>query len=204
MKKQLLGREGKCLLHFLSYSNRDLGEFFFDKGFVDFSRNEMYVIPVTQLVQAQSQIVSKPGPIHRSRKTDFIADSGSALDTLSTDQSNSTQLLHRSNSVPDIQIPLEPTASQRNRPNMYAAKMMRAAIDASSHSASGAASNELLKSKIAELTEEVARVQSTEKELKEALIVMAKDKEIAARMYAAKKMRAAIDASSLSASAAAS
>jgi hypothetical protein len=184
LKKQLLGREGKCcffLLHFLSYSNRDLGEFFFDKGFVDFSRHEMY-IPVTQLVQAQIQIVSKSGPIHRSRRKDLIADSRLALDTLSTDQSNSTRLLRRSNSVPNIQIPLEPPASQRNRPNMHAAKMMRAAIDASSHSASRADSNELLKLKIAELTEEAARVQSTEKEnllLKE--VIEAKDRALMAK-----------------------
>ena len=188
LKKQLLGREGKCLLHFLSYSNRDLGEFFFDKGFVDFSRHEMYVIPITQLVQAQSQIVSKPGPIRRSRRTDLIADSRLALDTLSADQSNSTRLLRRSNSVPNIQIPLEPPASQRNRPSMYAAKLMRAAIDTSSHSASEADSNELLKLKIAELTEEAARGKSIEKEnllLKEVIeadarALMAKDKEISA------------------------
>ena len=61
--------------------------------------------------------------------------------------------------------------------------MMRAAVDASSHSAAGADTNETLMLTIAALTEEVARGQSTEKEnlyifLKEAF--MAKDKEISA------------------------
>ena len=176
LKKQLLGREGRCLLHFLSFSNHEMAEFFVDKGFVDFSKHEMHVIPVAQLVEAQSQIVSKPGPIQRSCRTDLIADSRLVLDTLNAAQSNPTLLLHKRNSVPSIQIPQEPPASQRNRPHMYAAKMMRAAVDASSHSASGADSNETLMLKIAALTEEVAK--STDKENLLLKVIEAKDKEI--------------------------
>jgi hypothetical protein len=59
LKSTLLGHEGAC---FLALSNRESGELFADKGFEDFSMQEMLVIPVSELVSAQSQMLSNSVP----------------------------------------------------------------------------------------------------------------------------------------------
>jgi hypothetical protein len=46
----------------LTLSNRESGELFADKGFEDFSMQEMLVIPVSELVSAQSQMLSNAVP----------------------------------------------------------------------------------------------------------------------------------------------
>jgi hypothetical protein len=176
LKDILLGREGQCLLHFLSVSSPESGEFFVGKGLVDFSKHEMLVIPVAQLMSAQSQIISKPGLTHVNRRTDLIADVRTALDTSNTPHSNSTRpFRQRSNSMPNVQMPLAsllPTP-QGSRPQMYAAEEVRADDDAGesvrssaaavrSLSASQADPNETLKLMLEEMT---ARVQVSEKEI---------------------------------------
>jgi hypothetical protein len=102
----------------LTLSNRETVELFTDKGFEDFSMQEILVIPVSDLVSAQSQISIKYGPVCWNRRTDLIVDSVSPADTLTA-----THL----NSVPEIQaIP----TSQCIRPQLYAAHKMRSAMDA--------------------------------------------------------------------------
>ena len=154
LKSTLLGHEGACLLRFLTLSNRETGELFADKGFEDFSVQEMLVIPVSELVSAQSQISIKYGPVCRNRRTDLIVDSVSPSDTLTA-----THL----NSVPEIQaIP----ASQCIRPQLYAAHKMRSAMDAEQSigatsaaklpSASDSDSIESLKLKLEAMSEEMS------------------------------------------------
>jgi hypothetical protein len=78
----------------------------------------MLVIPVSELVSAQSQISIKYGPVCWNRRTDLIVDSVSPADTLTPTHFNS---------VPEIQaIP----SSQCIRPQLYAAHKMRSAMDA--------------------------------------------------------------------------
>jgi hypothetical protein len=192
---KLLGREGRCMMHFVSASSRELGEFLVGKGLDDYSKHEMLVIPVEQLLSAQSQLTAKPGPTHlhrRNSRRDLIADASTALDTSNTAHSTST-LRRRSSSVPNIQMPLAPPqptplTPQRNIPQMYAAERVHAAVQADksirvnaaarSLGASEAGSNETLKLMLEEMA---ARVQASEKEilfLKEAL--MQKDNVISA------------------------
>jgi len=45
-----------------SLSNHESGELFADKGFEDFSLQDMLVIPVSELVSAQSQMLSNSVP----------------------------------------------------------------------------------------------------------------------------------------------
>jgi hypothetical protein len=186
LKSTLLGREGECILRFLQLSNRELGELFADKGFEDFSKQEMLVIPVSQLVSAQSQIRMKSGPVHRNRRTDMIADSLSPADTLTATHSNSTRILLRSNSVPDFQAP--PT-SQRSRPQIYAAKELRSAMDtgqyigvkstAKAPSDFGSNPIETLKLKL-ETMKMVHEKQISDLNEEKTRAIMAQDKEIAA------------------------
>ena len=156
LKKQLLSPEGRCLMHFLSVSSQESGQFFVGKGLDNFSKHEMLVIPVEQLVSAQSQVIAKPGSTHLHRRADLIADASIALDTSIPTHSTGSSTRCRSN-VPNIQIPPAPPQPrpQRNKPQMYAAERVRAAVDADqsfrvnaaarSLGASEADSNETLK-----------------------------------------------------------
>ena len=90
----------------------------------------MLVIPVSQLVSAQSQISIKSDPVVRNRRADLIVDSVSPADTLTATHSNYTRILRRSNSVPEIQALRAIPTSQCSRPQMYAAHKMRSAMHA--------------------------------------------------------------------------
>ena len=162
-------------MHFVSVSSQESGEFFVGKELEDFSKHEMLVIPVEQLLSAQSQASLKPGPVHLHRRTDLIADASTAMDTPSTAYSASTRrLTRRSNSVPNFQIPPAPPQPrpQRNKPQMYAAERVRAAVHADksirvnaaarSLGASEADSNETTKLMLEEMA---ARLQGSDKEI---------------------------------------
>jgi hypothetical protein len=56
LKRLLLGEEGACLFRFSMFSPHDLGDLFGEHNFEDFSKDEMLVIPVPQLLATHLQV----------------------------------------------------------------------------------------------------------------------------------------------------
>jgi hypothetical protein len=83
LKRVLLGQEGACLFRFNMFSPRDLGDLFGEHDFDDFSKDEMLVIPVPQLLAAQLQIDKQQKSLRsflqKSRLKLSIADASRAM-----------------------------------------------------------------------------------------------------------------------------
>jgi hypothetical protein len=127
-KKVFLGFKGSCLMRFSTLSDREMGELLAGKGFSEFSKWEMLVVPVKQLVSLFHSKAANP-----LRKTNIQAESSLAADNLAASQSiqcNSTRMLHRSASSPASEVSQPPPTSHNRRPLLYAAKQGRSAADA--------------------------------------------------------------------------
>jgi hypothetical protein len=60
LNKMYLNTQGVCLLRFANMSFLDHSEIFADKGFEDFSRHSMFVVPIRNLMAAQRQSIMEP------------------------------------------------------------------------------------------------------------------------------------------------
>jgi hypothetical protein len=135
LKRILLGEEGACLFRFSKFSSHELDQLFGEHDFDDFSKDEMLVIPVPQLIAAQLQVQKQQKSLQtflrraRFRKTSLIADASSAL--LANAQLK--PVLHQNLLLNQAEDPpvssLSALKSQRTRPQMYAAKAWRSAAD---------------------------------------------------------------------------
>jgi hypothetical protein len=117
LKKGLLGDEGACLFRFNMFSSNDLGELFDEHGFDDFSKDDMLVIPVQQLVAAQLQINK-----HKKALKSFLQKYGrkapiSGGSKVIVSSSKMQAVLHQSVAI-----------SQRARPQLHISKTLRSSV----------------------------------------------------------------------------
>jgi hypothetical protein len=122
LKQKLLGLEGSCLSRFSTYSDREMGEFFADKGFEEFSKTEMMLIPVQQLVSAatqwQSGVAFKPLRQSRRAMSDSPSGEGAPKPRLT-----SSSIRYRISSATALGVFRQPQpTSLRPRPQLLRAK----------------------------------------------------------------------------------
>jgi hypothetical protein len=134
VKKVFLGFKGSCLMRFSTLSDRDMGELLADKGFDEFSKWEMLVVPVKQLVSWSSAFRSKAAIAASNplKKNNIQAESSLAADDSAASQSiqcNSTRSLHQSALSSPSEVSQPPPMSHNRRPLLHAAKQGCSAPD---------------------------------------------------------------------------
>jgi hypothetical protein len=140
LKTILLGEEGACLYRFVTFSSQDVGHLFEGNDFEDFSKDEMRVIPVPQLVAAQIQMSNQAGSLQtfvqkiRKNKKNVVADVVRAVNT-----AKAKPVLHHRLFLQNVEVPQAPSTFaltlQRMRPQIYASKKWRSAVDKSAAAA---------------------------------------------------------------------
>jgi hypothetical protein len=160
LKQKLLGLEGSCLSRFSTYSDREMGEFFADKGFEEFSKTEMMLIPVQQLVSAatqwQSGLAFKPLRQSRRAMSDSPSGEGAPKPRLT-----SSSIRYRISSATALGVFRQPQpTSLRTRPQLLRAKSVLV-----SGSAEGSASEQFMTSEPGSIQQQHLGIDQNSKEL---------------------------------------
>jgi hypothetical protein len=129
LKRLLLGEEGACLFRFSMFSPHDLGELFGEHNFEDFSRDEMLVIPVPQLLATHLQVSKQEKSLakflRKSRKKSSVSDISRSIVANNSGKPVLHQSLFLKNSEVSRGLSGPALASQRIRPRMFASKLAR-------------------------------------------------------------------------------